>query len=105
MDYTRVTPEILGRARVSTTFDTTELVLAVPAVAGYEGKIYRTRLNIASSCQVMKLQFCHPRMPQSQLGDTGWRTARPGSANNSVARSEEHTSELKSLRHLVCRLL
>src|SRR5437899_1814976 len=27
------------------------------------------------------------------------------SMNNSVNRSEEHTSELQSLRHLVCRLL
>src|SRR5258705_6220580 len=34
---------------------------------------------------------------------------RPGTANTcrpySTARSEEHTSELQSLRHLVCRLL
>src|SRR5258705_9108954 len=28
-----------------------------------------------------------------------------GYAANSVSRSEEHTSELQSLRHLVCRLL
>src|ERR1039458_5569525 len=31
---------------------------------------------------------------------SGWRTSRPGGP-----RSEEHTSELQSLRHLVCRLL
>src|SRR5262245_63043575 len=28
-----------------------------------------------------------------------------GSARTSISRSEEHTSELQSLRHLVCRLL
>src|SRR2546422_1522443 len=31
--------------------------------------------------------------------------ARPNSGNDSVARSEEHTSELQSRLHLVCRLL
>src|SRR5205814_4798423 len=30
---------------------------------------------------------------------------RPGGAQAGDARSEEHTSELQSLRHLVCRLL
>src|SRR5258705_5216193 len=39
-------------------------------------------------------QASAPRRPE-QAGDPG----RPGS------RSEEHTSELQSLRHLVCRLL
>src|SRR5262245_63400174 len=31
--------------------------------------------------------------------------ARSRSSTNRAARSEEHTSELQSLRHLVCRLL
>src|SRR5262245_64559986 len=31
--------------------------------------------------------------------------ASPASVSRSSARSEEHTSELQSLRHLVCRLL
>src|SRR5262245_64603691 len=30
---------------------------------------------------------------------------RPGTGNSQRSRSEEHTSELQSLRHLVCRLL
>src|ERR1035441_11030640 len=40
-----------------------------------------------------------------------WQKASPfrrtatGSANSRTPRSEEHTSELQSLRHLVCRLL
>src|ERR1035441_10826420 len=29
----------------------------------------------------------------------------PSHSSNTIARSEEHTSELQSLRHLVCRLL
>src|ERR1039458_10783954 len=33
------------------------------------------------------------------------RRCRPGSVGGSGFRSEEHTSELQSLRHLVCRLL
>src|SRR5262245_66487760 len=33
------------------------------------------------------------------------RVAIPGRHNTSGRRSEEHTSELQSLRHLVCRLL
>src|SRR5262245_66393053 len=33
------------------------------------------------------------------------RAARRGAARASDLRSEEHTSELQSLRHLVCRLL
>src|SRR5437899_8056904 len=39
----------------------------------------------------------------------GWPTGRRGAApfgfKGAGARSEEHTSELQSLRHLVCRLL
>src|SRR5438045_8256630 len=33
------------------------------------------------------------------------RNTTPAPAARSVGRSEEHTSELQSLRHLVCRLL
>src|SRR5437899_3856046 len=33
------------------------------------------------------------------------RASRTGACPGSAARSEEHTSELQSLRHLVCRLL
>src|SRR5437899_7750359 len=34
-----------------------------------------------------------------------WRPRTTGSASERPLRSEEHTSELQSLRHLVCRLL
>src|SRR5437899_7174220 len=40
-------------------------------------------------------QIAHP------LPDLRWRRTRAADGN----RSEEHTSELQSLRHLVCRLL
>src|SRR5947199_7268498 len=39
------------------------------------------------------------RLPAAGRGGGGCRSARR------IARSEEHTSELQSLRHLVCRLL
>src|SRR5262245_65274428 len=39
----------------------------------------------------------------SPLLDAG--TIKPASAGVCASRSEEHTSELQSLRHLVCRLL
>src|SRR5258705_13099544 len=34
-----------------------------------------------------------------------WRSSKVPSATPPTGRSEEHTSELQSLRHLVCRLL
>src|ERR1035438_2313507 len=39
------------------------------------------------------------------LGITYFDTARGYQSGNNERRSEEHTSELQSLRHLVCRLL
>src|ERR1035438_8953600 len=41
----------------------------------------------------------HPRGPKTEIASTG--KSKPGP----YCRSEEHTSELQSLRHLVCRLL
>src|SRR5205814_9434277 len=37
--------------------------------------------------------------------DGNSRGAERGACSDSIIRSEEHTSELQSLRHLVCRLL
>src|SRR5258705_5607318 len=54
------------------------------------------------------------RSPSTNPPSTASRTTRAGSsasttptscASNRSDRSEEHTSELQSLRHLVCRLL
>src|SRR5215472_5613095 len=36
---------------------------------------------------------------------TTWTRGQPGRARHRQCRSEEHTSELQSLRHLVCLLL
>src|ERR1035438_10656834 len=41
-------------------------------------------------------------------GTLGWpiiTSGAPGCVSHKASRSEEHTSELQSLRHLVCRLL
>src|SRR5205814_8923450 len=39
------------------------------------------------------------------LGERAWVNPSPNAPSLFMARSEEHTSELQSLRHLVCRLL
>src|SRR5205814_6895128 len=50
-------------------------------------------------------------MPTTVSGnDVGWKRAASSSSSSATGRrnwprSEEHTSELQSLRHLVCRLL
>src|SRR5947199_7556854 len=43
--------------------------------------------------------------PRAPRGPGPCRTTTPPSTAGSPERSEEHTSELQSLRHLVCRLL
>src|SRR5262245_64634812 len=46
-----------------------------------------------------------PARPRSTSADGGARTSRRSARRRAPPRSEEHTSELQSLRHLVCRLL
>src|SRR5437899_7545938 len=49
-----------------------------------------------------------PPAPANRAGGAATRGAAPGARARARARrsrSEEHTSELQSLRHLVCRLL
>src|SRR5262245_64270911 len=67
-------------------------------------EIYTLSLHDALPIWIMK----------SRAGSAAWRVwqkslprmgAAIPSANASPSRSEEHTSELQSLRHLVCRLL
>src|SRR5437899_6792864 len=43
--------------------------------------------------------------PRSRMGRPAESTSRVNRSGTEYARSEEHTSELQSLRHLVCRLL
>src|SRR5258705_5766657 len=45
------------------------------------------------------------RSPRDASGRRRRTCRRPGRAASCSNRSEEHTSELQSLRHLVCRLL
>src|SRR5436853_4467462 len=54
--------------------------------------------------------ICVPRPSRKRPWDASWRSYAVcasviGLRANAIARSEEHTSELQSLRHLVCRLL
>src|SRR5205814_9368438 len=53
-----------------------------------------------SGCQLRSGQLDSLRQSQS-----GGRHRTGFAVENQVGRSEEHTSELQSLRHLVCRLL
>src|SRR5262245_63458371 len=46
-----------------------------------------------------------PAHPYFGNGDSQPPTSRVADLTNPILRSEEHTSELQSLRHLVCRLL
>src|ERR1035441_6044763 len=46
-----------------------------------------------------------PRFGSRSTGTSDWREGRTGQGHQVCGRSEEHTSELQSLRHLVCRLL
>src|SRR5262245_63226648 len=64
----------------------------------------------ATDCSPLSLHDALPISPRS-VRSTSVLRKRPSSPCNSErsrpdeARSEEHTSELQSLRHLVCRLL
>src|SRR5262245_62835207 len=52
------------------------------------------------------LPICSRELPGSGCSTTSTSCRRPSSVPSwASARSEEHTSELQSLRHLVCRLL
>src|ERR1035441_2578431 len=45
------------------------------------------------------------RSPSSSIPPARWRQGGERASSGGLRRSEEHTSELQSLRHLVCRLL
>src|SRR5262245_64088429 len=56
-------------------------------------------------CSAPSPRRASPSRPRP-AGSSAWSTASPSSPLiPPPARSEEHTSELQSLRHLVCRLL
>src|ERR1039458_10804022 len=49
--------------------------------------------------------FPYTTLFRSPSGRSRWRGSRRTTSSPPETRSEEHTSELQSLRHLVCRLL
>src|ERR1039458_6415158 len=64
------------------------------------GKMWRARMGDSV------LEVEHDALPGRSFHDLGSRSPLPSAhALVHVERSEEHTSELQSLRHLVCRLL
>src|SRR5205814_10169671 len=64
--------------------------------------------NDTATTEIYTLSL-HDALPISSTADptSSWTHSSSGSSNGSAksTRSEEHTSELQSLRHLVCRLL
>src|SRR5438876_7114627 len=78
----------------STLFPYTTLFRSVPESLGTEDDLQRHHRDTV----LLRLV---DRQPRRAVGDEGYPTHRL----LSVARSEEHTSELQSPVHLVCRLL
>src|SRR5471030_3195964 len=63
--------------------------------------------NDTSTTEIYTLSL-HDALPISRgcfTASSSWSTAAARLPRRKYARSEEHTSELQSLRHLVCRLL
>src|SRR5205814_7054903 len=75
--------------------------------------LYTLSLHDALPISSQSLVSCLADTSQSSLSDAqSYHSPHPGAQRSShekpkrqPARSEEHTSELQSLRHLVCRLL
>src|SRR5215208_7743377 len=60
--------------------------------------------NDTATTEIYTLSL-HDALPISTTWGAGPVTAVAGTAGTSTSRSEEHTSELQSRGHLVCRLL
>src|SRR5436853_5006468 len=87
---------MLRRPPRSTLFPYTTLFRSVPAHPQ----------QLGDAARVLAVGLDHHRR-ERRLDVPGLQQHRlvPGLAEARVERSEEHTSELQSLRHLVCRLL
>src|SRR5687768_18301321 len=72
---------------------------ALPICAGGDGTVDRQRGNTTSAGRARRARPDGARPLESR------RCHGHGSAGFQAARSEEHTSELQSRLHLVCRLL
>src|SRR5438045_5533080 len=69
--------------------------------------LFRSQREPGSSAAVavVRRRSGRKRRHGHQLRDHALAPAAPARAGLATGRSEEHTSELQSLRHLVCRLL
>src|ERR1035438_3427564 len=75
----------------------------VRIVAGEVQKAVRLSNRVALVCQALK---SHKFLEENHLVLEKWDGPPSGMSTTVIfTRSEEHTSELQSLRHLVCRLL
>src|SRR5205814_8499114 len=81
-----------------------------PQVSLVEGRLFRSGLREVIASRTLARRFALAiGQPLRVEGGNPWQVVglfdARGSAYDSEIRSEEHTSELQSLRHLVCRLL
>src|SRR5689334_25306982 len=67
--------------------------------------LFRSRLRSASRQTARRRPTAPPAQASWRPGATGASSCLPARAASATARSEEHTSELQSQFHLVCRLL
>src|SRR5437899_10033401 len=82
------------------TRSSTCLVWATPSAAVGSSRMTRREFHCTAFATATDWRW----PPESEA--TGWRIERiVVTASDFSVRSEEHTSELQSLRHLVCRLL
>src|SRR5437899_4907730 len=95
-------------------------VVKKPSVATYAGPLLQTQVwnaviscglkdpspfpSVESICRRRSRRFAGPS-PGNVLSASKVRFRQAVRLFQSAVRSEEHTSELQSLRHLVCRLL
>src|SRR5438045_6424091 len=91
----------MRRRPVSTLFPYTTLFRSVQERGRRPMHDSDALLQKAQKLVAVAKDFGLVRLQKAELGQRGDGGARLGGAN----RSEEHTSELQSLRHLVCRLL
>src|ERR1039458_7012192 len=68
-------------------------------------RVAHTRHEDLQRAQGLLVSVAHPRRSGESQGHRKGRAAQPRYHLGDLSRSEEHTSELQSLRHLVCRLL
>src|SRR5262245_2970123 len=64
------------------------------SVGSGSGENFKPKLRMSTGSPILAHAVCRGELEMSMVNPSGFLT-----------RSEEHTSELQSLRHLVCRLL